>query len=493
MVETKGSYRQIFKATSLFGGVQVFNIIIGIVRSKIVAVLLGPMGMGVLGLYTTTIAMIQSASGLGLSSSAVREISEAKSTGNAAKISSAIKALRRWVWFTGLLGVVVTVAFASHLSQWTFGNDKYTWAFYWLSLTLLLNALSSGQNALLQGMRHLKDMAKSSMLGSLVGLLASIPLYYLYGLNGLVPGIIITAAVTLMLSTYFARKVRVEPVEQTWKQSYANGVGMAKLGVAMMASGLLVTLVSYATNLFVSRNGSIDDVGMYRAAWTISSQYVGLIFTAMATDFFPRLASLNSDKRQQELAVNQQAEIAFLILGPMLVFLIGFAPFLIKILYTKEFLPIEPIICWNMLGIPFKAASWVIGFMIIARGNSKLYFTTEILANASTLLFNVLGYHFFGLVGLGVSFFLSYLFYAMLMIVLSKKHYGFRFNKTAKKIFVLQLVVVVASFLQVAVLEQRLAGYIIVAILFMLSGVFSLSELNRRLNIKELLGKYRKR
>lgn len=469
-----------------------FNILIGIIRSKVVAMLLGASGMGVLGLFTTTIAMVQSITGLGLPSSAVREISEANGSGNSSRIASSIKVLRRWVWATGLLGSVATIALAPMLSKWTFGNDEYTWAFIWLSLTLLLNALSSGQTSLLQGMRRLKDMAKSSMLGSLVGLITSIPLYYYFGIKGIVPALIVTAITALMLSSYFARKVVVAPVTQSWGESYRGGLSMAKLGIAMMFSGFMVTLVSYATNLFISRTGGVSDVGLYRAAWTISGQYVGLIFTAMATDFFPRLAGLNNDGKAQNQAVNQQAEIALLILGPMLVSLIGFAPLIIRILYTPEFLPIKVMICWNMIGIPFKAASWVLGFLVIARGNSKLYMLSETAANIIMLLFNILGYMWGGLAGLGFSFFASYLIYLVIMIAIASRSYSFRFSKQLIRIFILQLVLVSAAF-AATLIASTLAVYAIILILLVLAAAYSFVELNKRLNIKEIIQKFRKK
>lgn len=488
VTSNSGTYRQIFKATSLFGGVQVFNIIIGIIRSKIVAILLGASGMGILGLFTTTIAMVQSVTGLGLPSSAVREISEANGSGDSKKISSSIKILRRWVWATGLFGSVTTIVMASNLSKWTFGNEYYSWAFVWLSITLLLNALSSGQTSLLQGMRRLKDMAKASMLGSLAGLITSVPLYFYYGIKGIVPALIVTAATIFLISSFFARRVAVTPIKQSWVESYKGGVNMARLGVAMMFSGFLVTLVSYATNLFISRTGGLSDVGMYSAAWTISGQYVGLIFTAMATDFFPRLAGLNNDGRAQRHAVNQQAEIALLILGPMLVFLIAFAPLVIRILYTPEFLSIKNMICWNMIGIPFKAASWVLGFLVIAKGNSKLFFITETFANAITLLLNLIGYKLGGLTGLGFSFFASYVVYLCIMIVIAHENYGFRFSRQCVRIFVFQVGLVFAIFVATFVSIKQIS-YTIISIIIMISSIYSLIELNKKLNIRNIISR----
>ncbi len=185
MAEQQNSYKQIVKTTSLFGGVQVFNIIIAIIRSKFIAVLLGPTGMGIAGLLTSTTGLISGLTNFGLGTSAVKNVAEANGTGNNIRVSTIVTVLRRWMWITGLLGAIITIIFSPWLSQLTFGNKDYTLAFIYLSVTLLLNQLSSGQMVVLQGLCKLQSLAKSDLLGSALGLLISIPMYYMWGIKPL--------------------------------------------------------------------------------------------------------------------------------------------------------------------------------------------------------------------------------------------------------------------------------------------------------------------
>ena len=180
MSEQQYSYRHIMKATSLFGGVQVFNIIIQIVRAKFIAVLLGPTGLGIMGLLTATLGIIGSLTNFGLSTSAVKDIATASGTGDEKRISKVVTAFSRLVWFTGTLGLIITVILSPWLSQLTFGNSDYTIAFIWLSITLLFNQLSSGQMVLLQGLRKLRYLAKANISGSAIGLIFTLPLYYFW-------------------------------------------------------------------------------------------------------------------------------------------------------------------------------------------------------------------------------------------------------------------------------------------------------------------------
>jgi O-antigen/teichoic acid export membrane protein len=486
MSKDKSSYRQIFKATSLFGGVQMVNIAVGMVRSKFVAVLLGTMGSGVMGLLLTTTSVIQSITGLGLSSSAVRDVSEANHKGDSVQFASVITVLRRWVWFTGLMGMLFVFFFAGWLSRLTFANKDYAWAFRILSVTLLLYDLSSGQNVLLQGMRRLKDMARSNVLGSLLGLVTSVPLYYLYGIKGIVPAILIASLSTLVLSWYYTRKIRFERVKISFKETYFQGLGMARLGFVMMLSLFMVTASSYIVTLFISHSGGISQVGLYRSGWSISNQYVAMIFTAMATDYYPRLASVNKDNLLVQKAANEQAEIALLILGPMLILLTGLIHWFIILFYSKEFLPVAGMVKWNMMGMLFKASSWCIGFIVVAKGDSKLFFITDLFSNIMIVALNIAGYYWFGLDGIGISFVLSYVLYFVIMLVIVRKKYDFAFSSFFWKIFLVQTVLILAAF-GASDLGTPYLLYIVVAILFSGSFFFSLNELNKRLDIKSFI------
>ena len=149
MANQESTYRQIFKATGIFGGVQVFNILISIIKSKVIAILLGPAGIGLYGMLNSTLDVLKSATGLGINMSGVKEVSEAAATDDLSQIAQIIKTLRRWMLFTGSFGCIITFALASYLSRWTFGVESYTWAFPWLSVVLFFYALSEGQKAVL--------------------------------------------------------------------------------------------------------------------------------------------------------------------------------------------------------------------------------------------------------------------------------------------------------------------------------------------------------
>jgi O-antigen/teichoic acid export membrane protein len=486
VTEQKSSYRQIFKATSLFGGVQVANILIGMVRVKFVAVFLGTAGVGIIGLLDAPLRIITAITGMGISFSAVRDISEAHGSGDQNNIAKAIITLRRWSWFTGVLGAVAVIALAPSLSQWSFGNKDYTWAFVWLSVTLLLTAISKGQSAILQGTRRLKHMAKASVYGSLIGLFTSVPLYYYFGTDGIVPAMIITAVTGLLLSWYFSRKVQIQKIVFSIKESFYSGKSMIKLGMVMSFTGLIGNFTSYILVAFISRTGGIDQVGLYNSGWSIVGQYTGLVFMAMLTDYYPRLAAVNKDNAKARTLINQQAEMVALILGPILIILIIAMPLIIRILYTPAFLPIVIFVNWAVFGIVLKGIVWPIGFLFPAKGDVKLFAIIEITALIFNLGNNILGYYLWGLEGLGISFIVNYLFGFTLSYILANKKYEFFYKLSTIRLFLVTIILILTVFTSAYFMGHPFT-YIFGSIIFLISLSYSLVSLQSRMDFLRVI------
>ncbi|MGB5665359.1 MAG: O-antigen translocase [Maribacter sp.] len=484
------SYRQIVKATSIFGGVQVFNILISIIRSKVMAVLLGPAGMGIVGLFTSITVLISSLTNFGLGISAVKDIAIAHESKDDLRIAKIVIVVRRLVWFTGLLGALVTLVFSSWLSELTFGNKEYTIAFIWLSITILLNQLKSGQFVLLQGLRKLKYLAKANMMGSALGLLASVPLYYYWRIEGIVPAFIVTAVFTFVIAGYYASKVKTKKVEVTLKETRLEGKGMMIMGFMLSLSGIMVVGESYIVKIFINNVGGIDEVGLYNAGIAIISTYVGLLFTAMETDYYPRLSAVSNDNIKAALLINQQAEIALLILAPVLTIFLIFVDWIIVILYSAQFIEVNVMIYWAALGLFFKVAGWVVGFIFIVKGASKLFFWSELISNVYLLGLNLLGYYYWGLTGLGFSFLISYMLFLIQVYLIAKLKYGFTFDRAFVKIFIFQFALALVCVATIKFIATPWA-YVIGSIFIITSGWYSFKELDKRLHLKDILKNYK--
>jgi len=488
-MQEKSSYRQIIKATSLFGGVQIFSIIISIIRSKFVALLLGPKGMGIVGLFMSSISLVSNLTNFGLQTSAVRDIADSVGAKNLKKVAVRILILRRLVWLTGLLGSTLTILFSSYLSQFTFGNKDYKSAFIWLSVTLLINQLSVGQIVVFQSLRKLKLLAKSSVFGSFFSLLIIIPIYYYFGEKGIVPVIITTSVTTLIFNWFFSRKIYLEKVNVNISETYKEGRNMMTVGFMISLSSFTTVAVSYLVRIYISKSGNIDDVGLYNAGFMIIGTYVGLLFTAMGTDFYPKLSEYANNNRKSKILINHQAEITLLILTPILIIFIFFLKWIIILLYSSEFIDINTMLQWAVLGMFFKGAIWPVGFILLAKkGSSKLFLINELLSNIYILILNILDYKYFGLDGLGISFFISYIFIFIQIYLIAKSKFDFNYTRDFIKIFYFQFTLALISFISIKYITEAYI-YIVGVVLTITSICYTYRELDKRIVIKELINK----
>jgi len=485
--EQQPAYRAIFKATSLFGGVQVFNILIAIVRSKIVAVLLGPAGMGIAGLLTSTTSLIGGLTNFGLGVSAVKNVAAADASGDPVRVATVVGVLRRLVWITGLLGAVVTLVLSPWLSQLTFGNRDYTVAFIWISVTLLFSQLSSGQMVILQGMRKLRYLAQANMAGAVLGLVISAPIYYFWGVDGIVPAIIASSLLALALSWYFAHKVSSQKMKVDGRTTFVEGRDMLRMGIMLSLQSLIAMGAAYIVHMFISNTGGVEQVGLYKAGFTIITTYVGMVFTAMSTDYYPRLSKVARDDEQARKLINQQIEVATLILAPILTILIIFINWILPLLYSEKFLAVNEMIHWAALGMYFRAVSWAIAFILLAKGASRLYFWNELAASLYILALNLVGYRLAGLEGMGISFLIGYVIYLLQIYIVARRRYSFHFDKTFYRLFGLHLLLGSLCFADIKLLTAPWI-YLIGIPLILVSGFYSLYELEGRLGLGSIVG-----
>ena len=486
MAESQSSYRQIIKATSLFGGVQIINILIAIIRSKFIAVLLGPAGLGIAGLLTSTTGLISAATNFGLGTSAVKNVAAANGSGNPSRIATIITIMQRWVWVTGLLGMIVTILTAPLLSRLTFGNSDYTFPFIWISISLLLAQLSGGQMILLQGMRKLQYLAKANLTGSILGLVITIPMYYLLGIKGIIPAIIISSLIALFCSWYYSRKITIEKVTVSRNRTLVEGKEMLTMGF-IISLGILSSLgASFLVRIFISNHGGVTEVGLYSAGFAIINSYVGLVFTAMATDYYPRLSAVAHNNVECSNIINQQAEIAILIMAPIIILFLTYIHWIVVILYSSKFVPVIQMILWAALGMLFKAASWAISYIFLAKGASRLFFWNELIANIYTLAINVIGYYYYGLTGLGISFLIAYVIYLIHVFIIARNRFDLKIHLKMYIIFFVQFSLTLLSFLPALLIGGKVS-YVLGSILFIISIAYSFTEMDKRIGIRTII------
>jgi PST family polysaccharide transporter len=424
----KSSYGQILKSTAWVGGSSVVNIAIGIVRTKAMAMLLGPAGFGLAGLYMSVASLTQSVAGLGINSSGVRQIAEAAGSGDSARMGRTAAVLRRVSLFLGLLGALLMIVFAVPISRVTFGGDQRALAVGLLSLTVFFNLVSAGQGALIQGTRRISDMAKVGVVGALFGTTLTIPLIYFFREDGVVPSLVAVSAMTLLASWWWSRKIQVERPSLSGVEVRQEASALLKLGVAFMASSLLMMASAYVIRIIVMHKAGLEATGHYQAAWTLGGLYVGMILQSMGADFYPRLTAVANDHPECNRLVNEQARVSMLLAGPGVIATLTFAPLVISLFYDSSFGAAVELLRWICLGIAMRVISWPMGFIIMAKGKQNVIIFCELAWTVVHLGLAWICLERFGLNGAGIAFFGSYAIHLGLNYLIVRRLSGFRWS-----------------------------------------------------------------
>ncbi|MFI0431012.1 oligosaccharide flippase family protein [Mariniflexile sp. HMF6888] len=426
-------HKIIFKNTGLFGIAQLIKILMRLFSNKIAALFLGPVGIGIIGLLENVIGVIQGFTNFGIADSSVREIAIADQQLDGLKSKRLIKIVYKWAIATGVLGLTVAIVFSRQIHQTVFGNNiAYIWVVL-LATHFLFTSLSSIRIAVLQAKKSINLIVKYNICSTIISSLITVVGYYLYGINAIIPVMIISSFGAFLLSLYFTKHIKTVPYHMTLKLVYDEGLPIAKLGLLLSVCAIFGQLCFYIIKWYLKEYYSYEILGVYQVSNTILVGYLGLVFAAMSNDYYPRLCNYENDIENFNNLVNDQTELALLLVVPAVLILYLIAPFLVTLLYSAEFLSVLNILKIGLVAIIFKAIVWPIGFIPLVKGNKLLFFKQNVLGDGVNLVASVFFFYYFNLVGLGLAMVLMFVVSGFYNYYVVRKYYNFKFRRATLK------------------------------------------------------------
>lgn len=414
--------RRVVKIMGMFAGLQSAGIVCSAVKMKLVSIWLGSAGVALFGILSTAQETIATFTDLGLRQSTVRDV--ASQEGDMSRLARVAMLVRRWSLLAGLLGASVMLILAPALGQWFFGDFKGCIPFALVAIAMFFNCLLYGEQSLMQGTGMLRALARGSLWGTVVGLALSIPMFRWMGLQSVPLSFIVYSVAIWGFTLYWRFRPPERVASPGLRQLWREGKGFVRLGILMSLAAFLTSLSRLIFVALLTRHASLEVTGLYQAGDTLVSRYIGLIFSAIGMEFFPRIVAAARSHRRTAAYVNHEITLLLVVVTPVALLFILCRNIIVAILYSATFEPILTFISLAMVGTVMKSVSWCLALCIVARGDGRIYLATEGIDALLSLILLYGGYILFGLDGLGWAYMVWNLGYVIIVWTACRRRYA---------------------------------------------------------------------
>jgi O-antigen/teichoic acid export membrane protein len=414
--------KSIVRATAILASGSVVSVAVGLVSAKVWALLVGPAGVGMLGLMLSVIGLGGIVAGMGLGTALVRAGAHALGRDDPAAAAAVQRAASRatllLAGFTALLFFVLR----DPLARWFLGGSEHTGSVVWLGLAIGFTLIAGVQLSTLNAHHRVSALARAMVLSSVCGAAVGLTILWLLRERGIVFAAMAPALSSAVVASWLVRRELPRyPVPIHGPEVRAALRSLLRFGIPFTASSLVGSGVLLLLPVLVLHLLTAEHVGYYRAAFTLTVGYLGILLTAMGQDYYPRVSSAQHDPEKLRGLINDQLRLITMIGAPLILLGLALAPYLIAVVFAPSFAPATPVLEWHLLGSLFKFWSWALAFVILARCGSGTYFFTEAVGGGVLLLASWLGVLLFGLPGIGVGFLATYVVYAALVWVVMRR------------------------------------------------------------------------
>lgn len=416
----------IVKVFSLNAMATLVRMLTGMISIKVVAVIIGPVGIALLGQLNNFNTILLGMANGGIGSGVTKYVAEYKDDDNYIKklLSNAF----RITVVCSLIASLCIILGCVQISKWILMSEKYYYVFIVFGFTIILYTLNGLLITILNGYKHFKKYVKVNILGTVFGLIYSVALVTSFGLSGALINAVTFQSVIFFITLYMCRKEHWLKWEY-FREKFDKAIARNYLGYSVMTLFALAMLPVSQMILrgYVISEISTSDAGIWEGMNRISGTYLSVITTAFSVYYLPRLSELtNNIELRNEILKCYKFVIPMLLAIGATIFLLR--DFIIWFLFTSEFYPMSRLFGWQLAGDMFKMCSWLLSYLMVAKAMTKIFVVTEIAFNLSYLALAFLLMKINGIVGLTQGYLIAYIIYLIVMtiifrnIIIVKKH-----------------------------------------------------------------------
>ncbi len=442
----QGMIKAIFKT----GSGSLISIILGIISTKIMAIVIGSSGIGLFSLIRQTLTTVTTAGTMGGQTALVQ--------GLASKQADEKDKYLITVFWIFILGAIVCtlglILLAPWIAQIVFSsNDEQNINLVrWMALPVILIIIYYYLISVLNGFRAIGRLAMGQVIVSMITAFLAFPISKLVSSGYVISFIWMISASTIggiIFCFIIAYKEKwLNPLFEDFKPIFHKNAikHFYHIASTTFISGIIATGILLIIRAMIVKYGGFSSAGIFDVAWTLSMMYITLLLSSFGTYYLPTLSGINKISSRITLIQNL-LKLSLLLVVPLIITVIVLKPLVITVLYTSEFIPALEIIRWMLMGDYFKVSSWVLAMPMLAYADMKSFFWTELFWNMGFLIMSsVAVFYYNDLQIIGIAFLLLYAIYFVYTIFYAyKKHKVVLANKVLVHWLLGLLLIVLAS------------------------------------------------
>ncbi len=374
--------------------------------------------MAVVGNFRNFMSGLESVSTLGFTNGIVKYIAENDKQKNSKLIATV---------FILLIFVISILSFGLFFSSnyWNtkiFGsNFQFQIIFKILAIILPLYAISLVLLAIINGLGKFKSVIYINTIGNIIGLFTSAILLFHYKVLGALLSLVIAPSILFFVCSYYLFK-EINFIEIVKFKNFDSQIikNLSQFSLMTLVSAIISPFVSIAIRNNIISNYGIEQAGFWETITRISSYYLLFITSILGIYYLPKLAvSKNNLETKTIFWDYYKTLIPIFMIGLICIYFLRF--FIIKMLFTPEFVPVTSLFFWQLIGDLLKVCSWILAFNLLAKKHTLSYILIEIFSLFITYTSSIYFLQLFKLEGVVIAHCFTYLIYLIVLSIYFRK------------------------------------------------------------------------
>jgi O-antigen/teichoic acid export membrane protein len=479
--------KKIVKSTSFLVISKTIQFTVGIIRSKLAAIYIGTIGVGVFSQVSYLVTMISNLSLLSMNDGLVKQIAEKKdSEGFKEQLKGLIKSYSILIVLASSIAIIICIIFSKQLTIFFIGDEKYL-LYYLFGITCIpITIANSLSFALLKSYKATKYISRSNITSSIITLLFFVPLIYLFKTTGAVISVAINFLVLLIVNNLQVRIHILSQIGMKFKEVFKSKIDkkytkdLLYFAFYGATTGLLLLVSESICRSMVVNKLGIEKFGIYSPITAWSNLLSGFILPSLSTYLYPRFSECKTNAEISDI-LNDSLRLVSFLMAPFLFIAIPYRLIIIPIFYSREFIEAGNFLPYHFIGMLFYMWWYALALVLTPTGRIRTYSIFIFFMALTNLITVYLFVPKFGLYGWMLKFIISPIVFYCLFFSYLRKEITFTINNS--NLFIM-IYLLISSFILILIDSSKLKYFL--PILFIGLCYFFLTRNEKQYLIKKL-------